>query len=84
MKATARDYVLLVFALGCVCFALSRLLPGYLWLIPAAIALNGAMCVAHGVTIIRRLRLPMGIFFCLLGGFQLGILTMIIISVEST
>jgi hypothetical protein len=84
MKATARDYVLLVFAVVCACVALSRILPGYLWIIPTAIALNGGLCVAHGVAIIRRLRLAMGIFFCLLGGFQLGIVTMIIISVEST
>jgi uncharacterized membrane protein YjjP (DUF1212 family) len=79
-KASIRDYGLLIVAIFCACFAFSLLFPGSSWWIfPAALSLNGAMCVGHGVTIIRRMRILMGLFFCILGGVQLGIVTLAII-----
>jgi len=78
MKARRRDYLKLLAAFICASSALSLIFSGFWWTFAAALLLNGAMCVAHGVTILRRLRVIMGLFFCLLGGVQLGILAMAI------
>jgi hypothetical protein len=78
INARLRDYGLLACAFACYCFVFSRIFPGWFWLLLAGIGLNGALCLAHGVNIVGKFRLPMGLFFSLLGAIQLGIVTMII------
>ena len=78
INARPRDYALLVCAFASYCFVFSRIYPGWFWLLLAGIGLNGALCLAHGVNIVGKFRLPTGLFFSLLGAIQLGIVTMII------
>jgi hypothetical protein len=52
---------------------LDVLVPDGAWLLPAALSINGAACIAHGICIISQLRVLTGFLFSVIGGFQLGL-----------
>jgi hypothetical protein len=64
---------LLLLAIACLGAALYVVFPSGPWLYPAALSINGAACVAHGITLNFRLSFLTGFFFSILGGIQLGI-----------
>ena len=75
MTARPRDYGLLLAALVLACAALRAALPDGDWMLAAAFATNGAFCIAHGASHIRRRHIFWGFIFTLMGGFQVGLVT---------
>jgi hypothetical protein len=68
-----RQSGLLLLALICLGLALWLVFPSGPWFLPAALSINGAACVAHGISLNNRLHLLGGFLFSILGGFQLGL-----------
>jgi hypothetical protein len=73
LLAFVRRYGMLLLSLGFLGLALWLVFPSSNWLLAAALSINGAACVAHGVAVTRHFRLLTGFFFSILGGFQLGL-----------
>jgi hypothetical protein len=70
---STRQITLVLLAIICLGAALVLALPNGPWLYPAALSLNGAACVAHGVRLTSKLRVLSGFGFSVLGGMQLGL-----------
>jgi hypothetical protein len=73
VNRATRQCGLILFAILCLGLALWVVFPAGPWLFPAALSINGSACVAHGISLSNRLRLIGGFLFCILGGFQLGL-----------
>ena len=83
MAVFLRRYGILLLALCVFGFALWIVFPSTNWILPAALSINGAACVAHGVAVTRRLRILTGFLFSILGGFQLGLVLLAAMQVNS-
>ena len=64
---------LFLLAIACLGAALCIVFPQGPWILPAALSLNGAGCVSHGIGLNFRFRFLSGFLFSVLGGIQLGI-----------
>ncbi len=72
---------LLLLAIACLGAALYVVFHNGPWLYPAALSINGAACVSHGISLNFRLRFLSGFLFSILGGIQLGIVLILAASV---
>lgn len=68
-----RKAFFVVLAAFCLGLALLTVFPSGPWLYPAALSINGAACVAHGILLTTQFRVLSGFCFSVLGGMQLGL-----------
>ena len=79
MTARPRDYGVLIIAFIIACAALGLVFSGFDWILAGGFSINGAVCIAHGASHIRKRRFLWGFVFTLVGGFQVGLVTSAII-----
>ena len=78
MERQLRRGAAVAITLLCLLLTLDIFFPSGSWVFPAALSINGAACIAHGVCIIAQLRVLSGFLFSVLGGFQLGLVLLMV------